>query len=240
MKRKTVLITGASRGIGAEMARKFAENNYNVVIDYNESKEKAEALLKEIIDKGGSAIAIKADMRVPEEVENLFNTATKIFGGIDVLINNAAVALGKLFIDTTLEEYENVFNTNIRGNFLITKLVLPQMISRGKGRIINLSSVWGQTGGSCEVAYSAAKAGLIGFTKALAKELAPSGITVNCVSPGCVESKMLAGLDHEALKEMIPTGKLCSGLDIAKCILFLAEQEQITGQVLSPNGGMYM
>ena len=244
MKRKTVLITGASRGIGAEMARKFAENNYNVVIDYNESKEKAEALLKEIIDKGGSAIAIKADMRVPEEVENLFNTATKIFGGIDVLINNAAVALGKLFIDTTLEEYENVFNTNIRGNFLITKLVLPQMISRGKGRIINLSSVWGQTGGALEAVYSSTKGAIISFTKALAKEYALTGVTINTISPGVIDTDMIRIYSDEeidALRQMIPMEKIAHPVEIANTALFLASDDAgyITGQVIAVNGGFY-
>ena len=122
----------------------------------------------------------------------------------------------------------------------LTRLVLPEMIARKSGAVINISSVWGQTGGACEAVYSAAKAGLIGFTKALAKEMAPSGITVNAVAPGCVESAMLGDLDRAALCEMIPTGKLASGLDVAEAVLFLAEQEQITGQVLGVNGGMYM
>lgn len=244
-KKKVVLITGASRGIGAEMAKRFAENGYSVVIDYNESQEKAMQVLKEITDNGGDAIAVKADMRVPAEVENLFNTAIKTFGHIDVLINNAAVALGKLLIDTTLEDFENTFNTNIRGNFLMTKQVIPHFLSNGGGKIINISSVWGQTGGALETVYSATKGAIISFTKALAKEYALSNITVNTISPGVIDTDMIRIYSDEeidSLRQMIPVERIAHPVEIANMALFLASDKAnyITGQVLAVNGGFYI
>lgn len=244
-KKKVVLITGASRGIGAEMAKRFAENGYSVVIDYNESQEKAMQVLKEITDNGGDAIAVKADMRVPAEVENLFNTAIKTFGHIDVLINNAAIALGKLLIDTTLEDFENVFNTNIRGYFLMTKQVIPHFLSNGGGKIINISSVWGQTGGALETVYSATKGAIISFTKAVAKEYALSNITVNTISPGVIDTDMIRIYSDEeidSLRQMIPVEKIAHPVEIANMALFLASDKAnyITGQVLAVNGGFYI
>ncbi|MBR4406746.1 MAG: glucose 1-dehydrogenase [Clostridia bacterium] len=244
-KKKVVLITGASRGIGAEMAKRFAENGYSVVIDYNESQEKAMQVLKEITDNGGDAIAVKADMRVPVEVENLFNTAIKTFGHIDVLINNAAVALGKLLIDTTLEDFENVFNTNIRGYFLMTKQVIPHFLSNGGGKIINISSVWGQTGGALETVYSASKGAIISFTKAVAKEYALSNITVNTISPGVIDTDMIriySDDEIDSLRQMIPVEKIAHPVEIANMALFLASDKAnyITGQVLAVNGGFYI
>lgn len=244
-KKKVVLITGASRGIGAEMAKRFAENGYSVVIDYNESKEKAMQVLKEITDNGGDAIAVKADMRLPHEIEELFNTTIRTFGHIDVLINNAAVALGKLVIDTTIEDFDNLFNTNIRGNFLITKQVIPHFISNGGGKIINISSVWGQTGGALETVYSATKGAIISFTKALAKEYALSNITVNTISPGVIDTDMIRIYSDEeidSLRQMIPVEKIAQPVEIANMALFLASDKAnyITGQVLAVNGGFYI
>jgi len=243
--KKVVLITGASRGIGAELAKRFAENGYSVVIDYNESEKKAFEVLEEITSKGGEAVAVKADMRVPSEVENLFNTAIKTFGHIDVLINNAAVALGKLLIDTTLEDFENVFNTNIRGYFLMTKQAIPHFLARGGGKIINISSVWGQTGGALETVYSASKGAIIAFTKAVAKEYALSNITVNTISPGVIDTDMIRIYSDEeidALRQMIPVEKIAHPVEIANMALFLASDKAnyITGQVLAVNGGFYI
>ena len=243
--KKVVLITGASRGIGAELAKRFAENGYSVVIDYNESEKKAFEVLEEITSKGGEAVAVKADMRVPSEVENLFNTAIKTFGHIDVLINNAAVALGKLLIDTTLEDFENVFNTNIRGYFLMTKQAIPHFLARGGGKIINISSVWGQTGGALETVYSASKGAIIAFTKAVAKEYALSNITVNTISPGVIDTDMIRIYSDEeidALRQMIPMEKIAHPVEIANMALFLASDKAnyITGQVLAVNGGFYI
>ena len=243
--KKVVLITGASRGIGAELAKRFAENGYSVVIDYNESEKKAFEVLEEITSKGGEAVAVKADMRVPSEVENLFNTAIKTFGHIDVLINNAAVALGKLLIDTTLEDFENVFNTNIRGYFLMTKHAIPHFLARGGGKIINISSVWGQTGGALETVYSASKGAIIAFTKAVAKEYALSNITVNTISPGVIDTDMIriySDDEIEMLRQMIPVEKIAHPVEIANMALFLASDKAnyITGQVLAVNGGFYI
>lgn len=244
MKKKTVLITGASRGIGAQIAKTFAKNGYNVVIDYNNSQDKATEVLEEIIKDGGNGIMVKADMRIPAEVENLFQVATKTFGTIDVLINNAGIALGKLFIDTKVEEFDDVFKTNIKGNFLITKLVLPQMISAGNGRIINISSIWGQTGGALESVYSASKGAIIAFTKALAKEYALSGVTINTIAPGVIDTDMIRIYSDEEIdmiRKTIPMEKIAQPTEIANTALFLASDDAkyITGQVIGVNGGLY-
>lgn len=233
---KTVLITGGTGAIGSMTAYWAVRNGWRVLFGYHHNQKGAQNLLEDLRAMGGEVTAIQGDLTKEEDRAALIEGA----GEIDLLVNNFGTAHYREFTQETLESMEEVLQINLLSHMALTRLALPKMIAKKSGAIINISSVWGQTGGSCEVAYSAAKAGLIGFTKALAKELAPAGITVNCVAPGCVESKMLEGLDREALKEMIPTGNLCSGLDVAKCILFLAEQEQITGQVLSPNGGMYI
>lgn len=233
---KKMLITGGTGAIGSMTAYLGVRQGWQVVLAYHKNHEAA-ANLKEDLEKlGGNVTLFSGDLTQKEDREKLADAC----GRVDLLVNNFGTAHYAAFTDETEETIAEVLQTNLLSHMALTRLLLPEMLSAKSGSIINISSVWGQTGGSCEVPYSAAKAGLIGFTKALAKELAPSGITVNCVAPGCVESKMLKGLDRDALKEMIPTGKLCSGLDVAKCILFLAEQEQITGQTLSPNGGMYI
>lgn len=233
---KKMLITGGSGAIGSMTAYWGVRQGWDVLLAYRSNTQAAENLKEDLEAMGGRVTLFQGDLTQGEDRKRLAEEC----GRIDLLVNNFGAAHYSPFPDETDESIAAVLNTNLYAHMALTRLIVPQMVQHKKGAIINISSVWGQTGGSCEVVYSAAKAGLIGFTKALAKELAPSGITVNCVAPGCVESKMLDGLDKEALKEMIPTGALCSGLDVAKCILFLAEQEQITGQVLSPNGGMYI
>ncbi|MBQ2713885.1 MAG: 3-oxoacyl-ACP reductase FabG [Clostridia bacterium] len=246
MKRKTVLITGSSRGIGAEIARHFAENGYNVVINYFQSKDKAMALLEEITQKGANAIAVYADIRQEKDVQNLFDTATKTFGHIDVLVNNAGIALTKLVFDCTTEEFDNLFFTNIKGNFMMTRLVVPQMLSNGGGKIINISSIWGQTGGAMEALYSSTKGAIISFTKALAKEYALSNITVNTIAPGVIDTDMIRSVhtdeEVEMVKEFIPMNKIAHPKEVATMALFLASDKAnyITGQVLGVNGGMYI
>ena len=246
MKRKTVLITGSSRGIGAEIARHFAENGYNVVINYFQSKDKAMALLEEITQKGANAIAVYADIRKEQDVQNLFDTATKTFGRIDVLVNNAGIALTKLVFDCTTEEFDNLFFTNIKGNFMMTRLVIPQMLSNGGGKIINISSIWGQTGGAMEALYSSTKGAIISFTKALAKEYALSNITVNTIAPGVIDTDMIRTVhsdeEVEMVKEFIPMQKIAHPIEVATMALFLASDKAnyITGQVLGVNGGMYI
>lgn len=235
---KTVLITGASRGIGAASARLFKKHGYNVIINYNNSYDKAELLAKEI-----GAIALKADVSDKSQVETMFSEIEKAYGGVDVLVNNAGISQIKLFSDITEDEWDKMFDVNIKGMFNCTKSALGYMIHNKSGKIINISSMWGITGASCEVHYSASKAAVIGFTKALAKELGPSGICVNCVAPGVVKTDMCKDLtseDIEALKEETPLEKIGEPEDIAKTILFLAENsgDFITGQVISPNGGL--
>jgi len=236
---KTILITGGSGAIGSMTAYLAVQNGYRVVLAYHQNRQAAENLKEDLEKMGGQLLLVQGDLTQGTHREALIQRARE-WGGFDLLVNNFGVAHYAPFTDESDETLEQVLNANLLAHMSLTRLALPELLAKKSGAIINVSSVWGQTGGSCEVAYSAAKAGLIGFTKGLAKELAPSGITVNCVAPGIVESKMLGALDRDALKEMIPTGKLTSGLDVARAILFLAQQEQITGQVLAPNGGLYI
>ena len=237
--KKTVLITGASRGIGAEIAREFAKAGYNVAVNYANSREKAEALAEEI---GGYAYG--ADVSAFAQVEEMIAKVHKRFGGIDVLVNNAGIALPqKLLSDTTEAEWDRLFDVNVKGAFNCTKAVTDDMVTNHSGSIINISSIWGITGGSCEVAYSASKAAIVGFTKALAKELGTAGIRVNCVAPGVVDTDMNAHLSEEdiaALKEETPLGTVGTPSDIAKLVVFLASEDArfITGQVITADGGM--
>ncbi|MBQ8893693.1 MAG: SDR family NAD(P)-dependent oxidoreductase [Clostridia bacterium] len=233
---KKMLITGGSGAIGSMTAYLGVRQGWEVILAYRSNHEAAENLKEDLEKLGGKITLFCGDLTQRSQREALAAAC----GRVDLLVNNFGTAHYTPFTDETDETIAEVLETNLFSHMALTRLLLPEMLRAKSGSIINISSVWGQTGGSCEVSYSAAKAGLIGFTKALAKEVAPSGITVNCVAPGCVESRMLQELDRDALKEMIPTGRLCSGLDVAKCILFLAEQDQITGQVLSPNGGLYI
>ena len=236
---KTVLITGASRGIGAYAARAFAAEGYKVAVNYFKSENEAISLAKEI---GG--IAVKADVSDPLQAEELAKKTLENFGHIDVLVNNAAIALTqKVICDVGADEWDKLFAVNVRGMFNCTKAALDSMITRQNGKIINISSVWGITGGSCEVAYSASKAAVIGFTKALAKETAPSRITVNCIAPGVIKTDMNAHLseqDYAALKEETPLGRIGTPQDIAGAMLFLASPaaDFITGQVITADGGI--
>lgn len=239
---KTVLITGASRGIGKGAAVLFAQKNYNVVINYNNSEKEAALLEESIKSFGGSAVCIKADVSKSDEVKNMVDEVQRKFGGIDVAVNNAGISEQKLFSDITYDDWSRMFDVNVTGMFNVCKSVLPWMINQKRGKIINISSVWGMVGASCEVHYSASKAAVIGFTKALAKELGPSNIQVNCVAPGVIKTQMNAGLDTEtieALKQETPLGVIGDPVDIANTIYFLASDKSnfITGQVISPNGG---
>ncbi len=240
--KKTVLITGASRGIGAECAYTFARNGYNVIINYNKSCEKAKYIENELYENGFSAISVCADVSDPKAAEKMFKAAEKAFGGVDVLVNNAAISYIKPIQDISLEEWNEVFRVNSTAAFICSKLALPFMIHKKSGSIINISSVWGMTGASCEVHYSASKAALIGFTKALAKELAPSGIRVNCVCPGAVNTDMNSHLSPQEVKSFcdeIPLERFAKPSEIASTVLFLASDaaSYITGQTISPNGG---
>ena len=235
---KIAFITGGSRGIGACTVRKFASNGYKVVFTYLNSKESASVIANEC-----SALAIKADASKPEEMKEAIDTALKAFGKIDVLVNNAGISEFSLFTNITNEMWDKMIATNLSSAFYASSAVLPSMISRKSGSIINIASMWGEIGASCEVHYSTAKAGLIGMTKALAKELAPSNIRVNCVSPGAIDTDMnnhLSSEDIEAIKAETPLNRLGTCEDIANAIFFLASDNAsfITGQILGVNGGM--
>lgn len=235
---KTVLITGASRGIGAATAEIFAENGYTVIINYNSSSEKAEALAEKT---GGTAV--KADVSDAAETERMVNEVIEKYGKIDVLVNNAGISVTGLFDLVSDDDAKRIFDINVFGTLNCTKKVIPHMLKRKYGKIINVSSMWGQTGGSCEVHYSATKAAVIGFTKALAKEVGTAGINVNCVAPGMVMTDMTSCYTDEeiaGITEEIPLGRCGNPRDIAETILFLASEKAsyITGQVIAVNGGM--
>lgn len=241
--KKTVLITGASRGIGAASAIYFAKMGYDVAINFRKDEASAKGVLEKIESLGRKGLLLKADVSNEAAVTNMMTDATQYFGKIDVLVNNAGIAKQALFTDVTEEEWNRLFSVNVGGMFHTISAVLPQMIHRKEGAIVNVSSIWGICGASCEVHYSASKAAIIGATKALAQELAPSNIRVNCVAPGVVDTEMNHNLSPEDLKNLeqeTPLGRLGTPEDIAKAIYFLAENDCssfITGQVLSPNGG---
>lgn len=238
----TVLVTGASRGIGLATARLFAANGYPTVINYNRSREPAFEAAREINAAGGMALAVKADISQPAEVEAMFDAVKEQLGGVEILVNNAAIARQSLFTDVSYDEWKNTFAVNVDGMFLCCRAALPHMLQKHSGSIINLSSMWGQVGASCEVVYSATKAAVIGLTKALAQEVGPSGIRVNCVAPGVIDTEMNSNLsrsDLQALAECTPLMRIGTPEEVARAIYFLASDEAsfITGQVLCPNGG---
>ncbi len=229
-----VLITGGSRGIGAECVREFSEKGYEVYFTYNNNEDFALSLAEET-----NAVAIKCDVRSKKETD----AVAEITGDVDVLINNAGISQIKMFQDITEDDWDNMFDVNVRGMFLMTQAVVQKMINNKYGRIINISSMWGETGAACEVHYSASKAAVIGFTKSLAKELAPSGITVNCISPGAVMTDMNSHLSKEetdALCDETPVGRLAAPSEISRAALYLADRNAafITGTVMQINGGM--
>ncbi len=241
---KTVIITGAASGIGAACATIFAQNNYNVAICYNSSKKEACELSENLNAKMKKKCTevFHVDVKNKSSVLEMYNNVIKHFNCIDVLINNAGIASQKLINDVSINEWDEMFNINVRGAFLCTQAVLPQMINKKQGAIINISSIWGVTGASCEVAYSATKSAIIGFTKALSKEVGPSGISVNCIAPGVINTPMLANFneeDKQSLAEETPLCRLGEPQDIANTALFLASEGAsfITGQVLCVDGG---
>lgn len=237
------VITGAGKGIGRATALQLAKDGYKIAVCYNNSRSAAEKTVSDIISAGGTARAYKLDITDSQNVNSVIADIEKSFGEIAVLINNAGIAEQSLFTDITDEMWRKMLDTNLSGAFYCARAVLPFMIHRKRGKIINIASIWGETGGSCEVHYSAAKAGVIGMTKALAKEVGPSGITVNCVSPGVILTDMTSHFDEDTmntLKDETPLGRIGTPEDIAGAVSFLASSEAdfITGQDLAVNGGM--
>lgn len=241
---KTVVITGAAKGIGKAIAKTFAYSGYNVCINYNTSEEEAKSLCEELAKDGCNVIICKADVTDRKQVDKMIDTVIASFGNIDVLVNNAGISEYKLFIDIDEKDLKRMLDVNILGTFNMTQAVLKKsMLPRKDGTIINISSIWGMVGASLEVAYSTSKAAIIGMSKALAKELAPSNITVNVVAPGAISTDMLKELsdeDMKVLQDEIPLGKIGRVEDVAATVKFLASYEAryITGQVISPNGGL--
>ena len=231
---KNALVTGASGGIGQAVARELARRDWK-----NEAS--ARRLEEEILAQGGSARRYQADLTDPAQVEALFAAAEEDFGFLEGLVNNAGTAWKGLFTDMTLEDWRQVLDSDLTSVFLCCRRALPPMIRRKRGSIVNVSSMWGQVGASCEAAYSAAKAGVIGLTKALAKEEGPSGIRVNCLAPGVVRTPMNGDLSPEdlaALREETPLERIGSPEEIAQAAAFLLENTFVTGQVLGVNGGL--
>ena len=235
---KTVLITGGSRGIGRAMVELFSERGYSVAFTYKNSDVSADELSKKT-----GALAIRADSAVESDVISAVEAAKNKLGMIEILINNAAVSSFSLFTDIALRDWKEMFSVNVDGAFTYTKAVLPDMIKNHCGRIINISSMWGVVGSSCEVCYSATKAALIGMTKALAKEVGPSGITVNCIAPGMIDTDMnkaLSAEDVKAIAEEAPLMRIGTPREVADAALFFAGEGAsfITGAVLGVNGGL--
>ena len=242
---KNVFITGGSRGIGAAAVLAFAKAGYNVAFTYNAHPDAAETVLRQAAEaaQGGRFLAIQVDAGDSAQVQAAVSQAERELGGLQVLVCNAGIAQVKLFTDTTDEDWRRMMAVDLDGAFYACRAVLPGMIHRKYGRILLVSSMWGQTGGSCEVAYSAAKAGLIGLGKALAKEEGPSGITVNVIAPGVIDTDMMASFtaeDRAALAEETPVERLGTPEEIARTMVFLADEASgyITGQVLGVNGGL--
>lgn len=242
MSQPTALITGASRGIGAAAARLLAARGYAVVINYCRSADRALALAEELDRAGHTALPVRADVSDPDQVQAMVDTVLDKFCQLDTLVCNAGISHFGLLSDLTEAEWRHIFGVNVDGVFHCCRAVIPHMVRCKAGRIVTVSSMWGQTGASCEAAYSASKAAVIGLTRALAKELGPSGITVNCVAPGVIDTEMNAALGGEALTALAvetPLGRLGTAEEAARAIAFLASEDAgfITGQVLPVNGG---
>ncbi len=241
---KTVLITGSSRGIGRACALRLARDGWRLALHFHQSKAQAEALCAELRDGGCDAALFQADVADRSEVFAL-RDAVHAFGAPSLLVCNAGIAAQQLFTDVTEQDWQRMLAVNLSGVFYCCQAFLPAMISRKQGSIITVSSIWGLQGASCEVPYSAAKAGVIGLTRALAQEVGPSGVTVNCVAPGVIDTDMCAHLDQAARDELcngIPLGRLGTPDDVAEAVAFLASPgaAYLTGQVISPNGGMVL
>ena len=220
---KKVLITGGATGIGKSTAMLFAQKGYDVFVTYNQTKPDFDGVTK-----------IKCNLENEEDILNLFKTV----GNIDILVNNAGISLIKQINDTTAEEYDKIMSVNARSYFLCSREAIKLMLKNHEGAIVNVSSMWGQTGASCEIAYSMSKAAVIGLTRSLAEELAPSGITVNCACPGIIDTRMNNMFDKNELEEEVPLGRLGTSEEVADAIFYLTQNKYITAQILGVNGGI--
>ena len=240
MEKKVVIVTGASKGIGREIAKRLSLKGYQVVANYHTSKEDAESLKKELEEQGIGIDFLKADLSCRDDAKKLVQFALNKYKKVDILINNAGISEYGLFTDITDEKWNQIINVNLYSAFVMSQEVVQNMIARKEGCIINISSIWGMVGASLEVLYSISKAGMDGLTKALAKELGPSGIRVNSVAPGIIETQMNSHLTEEekkAIVEEIPLEKIGKPEDIAKCVEWLIEDKYTTGQIISITGG---
>ena len=245
LKGKNAIITGASRGIGREIALTLAENGANIVINYRNYNNEIEALVKDIEAKGVKIVSVKCDVSNFEEVENLISEAKEKLGSIDILVNNAGITKDGLLMRMKQEDFESVLDVNLKGVFNTTKLITPIMMKQRTGKIINISSVVGLVGNAGQCNYAASKAGVIGFSKSIARELAPRGVNINVVAPGYIDTDMTNGLSDkvkESILQTIPMKKMGSTKDVANLVLFLSSglSDYITGQVINVDGGMVM
>lgn len=237
---KTALITGGTKGIGKAIAFEFLKQGYEVVLNYRSDEKTALATQAEFNMQGYCPVLMRADVSDEFQVRRMFNEFFEIYEKLDVLVNNAGISLIRVIQETTSADWDRIFNVNVKGMYNCCRAVVDRMIGNGGGSIINISSIWGEVGASCEVAYSASKGAVIAFTKALAKELAPSSVTVNCVSPGVIDTSMnshLTGDEMQQLIEQIPAGRIGYPEDVASACLYLAEAGYVTGEVLSVGGG---
>lgn len=236
----TAIVTGGAKGIGKAIVKELAKSGINVVANYNTSEEQAKQLKEKLQNEGCNIEICKADVSKREEVKKLIQYTKDTFGDINILINNAGIDQWKMFTDITDAEWNKMLQTNLTSAFYTIQETLKYMIPKQQGCIINISSIWGITGASCEVAYSVAKAGMDGLTKALAKELAPSNIRINSIAPGIIMTDMNKNFTNEEIEEInqqIPMGRFGKPEDIAKCVKWLIEDTYTTGQIISPNGG---
>ena len=238
--RKVAIITGASRGIGREIAKTLANEKIKVIANYNKSEENAKELQEELKKENIDIDIFKADVSKRNEAKELVEYTLRKYGKVDILVNNAGISEYKMFTEETDEDWNRVINTNLYSAFVMCQEVIPNMIHNQNGCIINISSIWAMVSASYEVLYSISKAGMDGLTRGLAKELGPSNIRVNSVAPGAIDTDMNKNLTKEELKELeeeTPLGRIGKPGDIAKCVKWLVEDEFTTGQVISPNGG---
>ncbi|OBR66840.1 3-ketoacyl-ACP reductase [Paenibacillus oryzae] len=244
LKETTVLITGGSRGIGSAIAKRFAAEGVNIVLHYLQSHEQANETARACMMLGANVMTISADLKSKDQLARMREKLDSHGIKPDILVNNGGIAHYGLLGDVSEQEWDDVMAVNLKGMFLCTQLFMEHMVTQRYGRIINVSSVWGMSGASCEVLYSTTKGGMNAFTKALAKELAPSGVTVNAVAPGVVDTLMMDNFNPEekaALEQEIPAGRFGSADEIASLVYFLSlpESSYITGQIISPNGGWH-